>query len=484
MKLVRGVSLALLVAIFAAQSSQAQSSGSSDPSQSPPPPQNPQPQPQNPLQDQPTGIAAEQKAQADQQRSGQLSQFETSGVGQDQSLGEIRLMGRYTEVNGDQTRSFRDPGFNDLAEFNYFMDRRLGVTRRVQGLTQFRATNDSSIDPEHDSLQKAFVRIYGPKDEYIFGDALVNYSRLVFNQNIKGASGSWMLGQKWKLGVVGGIFIDRWGSLYKDIPGRPYTAAVTGARLQYSFTRDIVAGLNVATSDDLTSSLALVLPGTAPLPAKNAIGSATLQVQKRNFRFDSEFAYAGTDFDRRDSSGLCPVDQNGITVKQPCDTRLPQINLGYQTDWGGRADAQYRLGRLTFRGSYVRFQPNFASINARQVADLQDALGRVSLDATSWLTMDGTFRRSNNDLRNQLPFETVQNQPEGRLIFHDLSFMKRGVFEMGYRQRFVTASDNSIDRYVRMPYAEFTFPISSTFLSVGYERREAVDLIGQSQTSN
>jgi hypothetical protein len=470
--------------MLSTQPSLAQSTGSSDQSQSPPPPQNPQQQPQSPLQEQPTGIAAEQQAQTNQQRSGQLSQFENSGVGQDQSLGEIRLMGRYTEVNGDQTRSFRDPGLNDLAEFNYFMDRRFGVTHRVQSLTMFRATNDYSIDPEHDSMQKAFVRIYGPKDEYIFGDALVNYSRLVFNQNVKGLSASWILGNKWKLSIVGGIFIDRWGSLYKDIPGRPYTSAVTGARLQYSFTRDIVAGLNFATSDDITSSLPLADPGTAPLPAKNAIGSATLIVQKRNFRFDSEFAYAGTDFDRRDSSGLCPVDQNGVTVTRPCDSRLPQINLGYQTDWGGRAEAQYRHGRLTLRGSFVRFQPNFASINARQVADLQDALARISVDATNWLTVDGTFRRSNNDLRNQLTFETIQKQPEGRLIFHDLSFLKRGSFEMGYRQLFVDATDHSVDRYVRMPYGEFSFPISTTFLTIGYERRQAVDLIDQSQTSN
>ena len=482
MKLVRSISFALLLAMLATQSSFAQST--SDQPQSPPPPQNPQQPPQSPLQDQPTGIAAEQKAQIDSQRSGQLSQFETTGVGQDQSLGEIRLMGRYTEVNGDQTRSFRDPGFNDLAEFNYFIDRRLGVTRRVQGLTQLRATNDNSIDPERTSFQKAFVRIYGPKDEYIFGDALINYSRLVFNQNIKGASGSWMLGEKWKFGVVGGIFIDRWGSLYKDIPGKPYTSVVSGTRLQYSFTRDIVAGLNASTSYDITSSLPAAPPGTAPTPAKNAIGSATLTIQKRNFRFDSEFAYAGTDFDRRDATGICPVDQNGITVDQPCDSRLPQVNLGYQNDWGGRAEAQYRYGRLTLRGSFVRFQPNFASINARQVADLQDALARISVDAANWLTVDGTFRRSNNDLREQLPFETIQRQPEGRLIFHDLSFMKRGVFEMGYRQRFVNASDDSIDRYVRMPYAEFSFPISTTFLTVGYERRQAVDIINQSQTSN
>src|SRR5689334_10640925 len=108
MKLFRFSYFALLVAMLATQPSFAQSTGAADQSQSPPPPQNPQQIPQSPLQDQPTGIAAEQKAQADAQRSGQLSQFETTGVGQDQSLGEIRLMGRYTEVNGDQTRSFRD----------------------------------------------------------------------------------------------------------------------------------------------------------------------------------------------------------------------------------------------------------------------------------------------------------------------------------------------------------------------------------------
>jgi len=483
MKLVRYLSLALMSAVLATQPSFAQSTGSSDQT-SPPPPQNPQQAPQSPLQEQPTGIAAEQQAQTQAQRTGQLSQFENSGIGQDQSLGELRLMGRYTEVGGDQTRSFRDPGFNDLAEFNYFMDRRFGVTRRMQSLVMLRATNDYSIDPEHDSLQKAYVRIYGPKDEYVFGDALVNYSRLVFNQNIKGASGSWMLGDKWKFGMVGGIFIDRWGSLYKDIPGQPYMAVVSGTRLQYSFTRDIVAGLNASTSYDITSTLPAAPPGTAPLPAKNAIGSATLTITKRNFRLDSEFAYAGTDFDRRDATGLCPVDQNGITVNQPCDSRLPQVNLGYQTDWGGRAEAQYRWKRLMFRGSYVRFQPNFASINARQVADLQDALARVSLEATGWLTVDGTFRRSNNDLRNQLPFETIQRQPEGRLIFHDLSFFRRAVLEMGYRERFVNSTDNSVDRYVRMPYAEINVPISSTFLTFGYERRQAVDLVMQSQTSN
>ncbi len=475
------------MALFATQSSFAQSTSgnSSDQPQSPPPPQNPQQQPTSPLQEQPTGIAAEQKAQTDNQKAGQLSNFETpSGTTQDQSLGEIRLMSRYTEVNGDHTRSFLEPGMNNLAEFNYFMDRRFGVTRRVQSLSMFRATDDHSIDPEKDSVQKAYVRIYGPKDEYIFGDALVNYSRLTFNQNIKGVSTSWILGDKWKLSTNGGVFIDRYGSLYKDLPGRPYMSAVAGARLQYSFTRDIILGANFSDSQDQLFSLPDAPAGTAPLPANNRVGSVDLRVQKRSFRFNGEVAYSGTDFDTRDSSGLCPTDINGAIQNLPCDSRQPQGALGFQNDWGAQLESQYRYKHLTLRGSYVRFQPNFASINARQVADLQDVLGRVSVETTSWLTVEGTMRRSNNDLRKQLTFETTQWQPEGRFIFHDLSFYRRGVFEVGYRHRIVSASDGSIDRFVRMPYAEFTVPVKTTFFTIGYERRNAVDSIQASQTSN
>ena len=449
-------------------------------------PQNPNQPLQSPLQDQPTGIAAEQQTQQEAQRSGQLSKFETPApASQDQALGEIRLMTRYTEIGGDQTRSFRDEGVNNLAEFNYFADRRFFVTRRVQTLAMFRATDDFSIDPEHNSVQKGFVRIYGPRDEYIFGDALVNYSRLTFNQNIKGASGSWKLGDNWKLGVVGGVFVDRWGSFYKDLPGRPYEAAVTGAHLQYSFDRTSFIGFNLASSNDLVDSLPVAAVGLAPDPANNVVGSVELKVQKKNFQLNSEYAYSTTDFDTRDNSGLCPTfDTLGNSTLSPCDSRQPQPYLGYQNDWGGRAEALYRYGRLSLRGSYVRFQPNFASINARQLADLQDAIGRVSVDATDWLTVDGTARRSNNDLRDQLTFETIQWQPEGRFIFHDLAFSRRVTFEVGYRHRIVSASNGSIDRFVRMPYAEVNIPLHGTFLNFGYERRQTIDQIDQSQSNN
>jgi len=33
----------------------------------------------------------------------------------------------------------------------------------------FRGTDDTSIDPERNSVQKAYVRIYGPRDEFYPG---------------------------------------------------------------------------------------------------------------------------------------------------------------------------------------------------------------------------------------------------------------------------------------------------------------------------
>src|SRR5579859_1749532 len=113
------------------------------------------------------------------------SKFDITGsvnTNQDQEIGEIRLMTRNTSIGGDSTRSFRVSGENQLGEFNYFFDHSSGLFggRRIQFLSMYRGTNDQSIDPEHNSLQKAYFRVYGPKDEYIAGDTLVNFSRLTF----------------------------------------------------------------------------------------------------------------------------------------------------------------------------------------------------------------------------------------------------------------------------------------------------------------
>ena len=406
---------------------------------------------------------------------------ESSTTGKNQLLGEVRLMQRYSQINGDQTRSFRVPGSNRLAEFNIFTDNAFRFSRRIQSLFMYRGTDDRSIDPEHNSLQKAYVRFYGPRDETILGDSLVNYSRLSFNQNIKGLNFSTRLGDHWKLFAVGGIFIDRYGSLYNDLPGRPYRAAVAGARLEYRFLKDSTLGMNFSNSTDQIDSLPLQSApgnptgvGIPPLPADNRVYSVDSKIQLGGLRTDIELAYSQTDFDRRFFAG-CPGK---------CDPRMPLPGFGFQNDLGFRLEETYRYKKLNVRGSYVRYEPNFASINARQIADLQDIVFRTGYDVTDWLTVDGTVRRSNNNLKQQLPFETTLWGPEARFLFHDLSLYRRATLEVGYRHRDVQASDKSIDRFVRIPYAEFSIPVSTTFFTIGYERRNSVDMRDAAQSSN
>src|SRR5689334_12147434 len=113
---------------------------------------------QNPLADQPTSQQQQQQAQADSQKP-KAATFEVSGAAtgdQNQELGEIRMMSRYSQIGGGpqgRVRSFHNEGSNNLAEFNYFLDHRLfGSTYRFQFLSMFRGTDDTSIDPERNSV--------------------------------------------------------------------------------------------------------------------------------------------------------------------------------------------------------------------------------------------------------------------------------------------------------------------------------------------
>jgi hypothetical protein len=561
----------LALAVMAAVPTSSAQTGSQQDAQAPPAGQ----APANPIQDatQSTSLSQQNQQQQQQQQAeaskGKPSSFDIGAAGagqQDQELGEVRLMTRYSQIGPDcgtpcdqaRLRSFHTQGENDLAEFNFFLDKDLlGTAHRIQFLGMYRGTDDSSIDPERNSVQKGYVRIYGPRDEIIFGDALVNYSRLTMNQNIKGVSASGKLSKKWKLSGSGGVFIDRWGSLFKDQPpldslkctgpatptfgfvtdgqcGRPFAAAVSGARLEYAFTRDSEVGFNWSSSNDLVDSrrplppspgLAFaVQPFAAPLPASNKVGSVDFKYQLGRLRVDGEFAYSATNFDTRATpcNGDPILAQTNPNINPtPCDSRVPTAGEGVQGDWGARLEAAYRWHKFNFRESYVRYQPNFASINARQIADLQDFLFRVSYDALPWLTVDGTMRRNNNNLKRQLPYETTIWGPEGRLIFHDLSFYRRASLEVGYRHRIIDGSAASvaptllqtvtnptpppatiaqltspcvfhsggkgvvcIDRYLRQPYVELTLPIHTTFLTVGYERRQSVDLLQHGQSNN
>ena len=310
----------------------------------------PNQQPTNPLEEpkKPT------EAELNKTQSAKFDIGNRGASNDDQQLGEIRLTTRWTEVGGDPSRSFRvsqneinkqcvsapvAPATtgtpiagcivarqNNIAEFNYFVDRRFMGARRYQFLGMYRGTEDASVDPEHNSLQKAYVRIFGPRDEYIFGDALVNFSRLSFNQNIKGVNLTSKVGEKWKVSGVGGIFIDRYGSLYKDLLGRPYLALVAGARVERKvFNPDSSFGFNFSSSRDRVESLTQfdattgtpLTSGTSPQPSTNQVASIDARLlSKAGLRLDAEFAYSFTDFDRRTS----------VTCTAPCDTRRDFLN--------------------------------------------------------------------------------------------------------------------------------------------------------------
>jgi hypothetical protein len=461
--------------------------------------QNQPQQPQNPLQTPPTTTP-------EQQPKPSAATFELGSAassGKDQELGEVRLMTRYTQIGGDQTKSFYVPGENDLGEFNYFLDRQFLDVRRLQVLGMFRATDDQSIDPTHNSLQKGYVRIYGPRDEYIFGDALVNFSYLSFNQNIRGVDTSWKLGDSWKLTTVGGVFIDRWNSIWNDVLGRPYLASVAGSRLEYHINKRSTLGFNFSFSKDNAGTLPPAILGTVPEPAENRVGSVDLKVQfPWGLRVASEYAYSFTDFDLRTPSAAVPLPC--LINVPPCDTRMPEPGIGTQSDWGARTEASYRWHKLTLRGSFVRYQPNFTSVNARQINDLQDGIFRATYDLTHFLTLDGTVRRSNNNLRDQLTatptgYETVLWGPEMHFILHDLGFYRRAVLEFGYRDREVRgtrptsancvptvpglSTTTCLDQFARMPFAELSVPYHTTYVTVGYELRHMVDNIDATQSA-
>jgi hypothetical protein len=525
--------------------------GSQDPSQQG---SNTQP-PQSPLSQQPTSTIQQQEADQQKQKQSNTT-FDTSSVSntsEDVQLGEIRIFERYSEANGDPTKSFRvdphtidkqcfdfsrDPithviipgprvfqkpcevgAFYQQYEFNYFMDRSIGnfwAGHRFQLLAQYRGTSDFSIDPERNSLQKGYIRLFSTRDEIIVGDALVNYSRLSFNQNVKGVAISYLLNDDWKVSATGGVFIDRYGSLYKPfsaLPGRPYMATVFGGRIERKVNRTSTIGLNFSSSVDQTQTLPqfqfdpktflpvidpitlLPIPianGTAPIPISNQLVSVDSKLNFKNgLRVDGEFAYSFTDFDRR---GCIDPLTKVLCVTSTLDPRTPQTAFTTkQGDWAGRIEGSYRIHKFSMRASFIRYQPNFASQNARQISDLQDWMLRASYDLTNWLAVDGTVRRSNNDLNKQLSkplpggtqgYETILWGPEMKFIFHDLPFYKRATIEAGFRDRNTSSTFGIVNRNVRIPYTEFTIPVQRAFVTLGYERRQVQDRVDARQTSN
>jgi hypothetical protein len=397
-----------------------------------------------------------------------------TGSGQDNLFIELKDVYDYTQVNpntkgpdGLPLYSFLIPGNDSQTDLTLYQDHSWG-TNRIQYLGIFRETNDVRWDPEHSSLQRGYFRIYNKNTEINLGDYLVNYSRFTYNQNIKGVSVVHKFNEKWKFSANMGVFTDRWGSIFKDdILGQPFTRVVGGFRGEYKFMPNKTIGVNFAEGHDLVGSIRPDLVNGL-IGVNNQILSVDSKMDfGRKFSLDGEAAYSLTNPN---------IEQEHVEV----------------ADWAVRLDTRYREGWFTMRENYTRMEPNFFAVNARQLADLQDMGINLSEDAGSHLTIEESYRYTENDVRHEQPLgATIFKVPEVRFSFRRLPKLGRTLFDFGYRERretgpFDATTSNGTKIIERIPYADVSVPIGTTLFSVGYEHRayDSVNDVTQSTGVN
>jgi len=198
-----------------------------------------------------------------------------------------------TDIQGNRDRSFLNSGINHTAEVSFFNDRPVLGNKRLELLAVGRYTDNPRVDPERNSLQRAYAKLMGKTFEVVLGDNLANYSRLTLNQNIKGFHAAKELHPRFKMFGTVGYFTDRWGSLYRDYlafrdvrldcttsvpgfpaagciesppgsgiflpspenPGKPYSRLSGGARAEWKMGKDGWIAANWSHGKDLLQSL-------------------------------------------------------------------------------------------------------------------------------------------------------------------------------------------------------------------------------------
>jgi len=198
-----------------------------------------------------------------------------------------------TDIQGNRDRSFLNSGINHTAEVSFFNDRPVLGNKRLELLAVGRYTDNPRVDPERNSLQRAYAKLMGKTFELVIGDNLANYSRLTLNQNIKGFHAAKELHPRFKMFGTVGYFTDRWGSLYRDYlafrdvrldcassipgspapgciesppgsgiflpspenPGKPYSRLSGGARAEWKMGKDGWIAANWSHGKDLLQSL-------------------------------------------------------------------------------------------------------------------------------------------------------------------------------------------------------------------------------------
>jgi hypothetical protein len=384
-----------------------------------------------------------------------------------QTYFELRYTVDNTDIQGNRERSFLHPGINHTAEFSFFTSEPLGDLHRLEILGVGRYTNNPQVDPQRNSLQRAYVRVQGPSFELNLGDALINFSRLSFNQNVKGLTVSKRMLPRLRVIGTAGFFVDRWGSLYRNYtyflpfeinpivpitpnpisPEKPYSRFVAGTRVEQQFGRTNWLSANWSHGKDLQQSLpdatlACLDPSngviTIEMPVSagctsppgieipgfrrpfveavnNDVVSADTNLEYAPWRFviRGEFAYSWT------SGGMPPMKANSTNFA--CAPVAPVVGgavldarcfAGQVADWAGRLEAHERIKKLTLRTDYSRFEPNFFSANARQIRDLQDFTVRGEYELTRNISLVGSWRRSNDNLNGQLVSLPLTQPPQ------------------------------------------------------------------------
>jgi hypothetical protein len=457
-----------------------------------------------------------------------------------------------TMLQGNRDRSFLNEGINHTSQLSFFFNQPVRGTWRLEHLVVGRYTDNPRVDPERNSLQRAYFRLTGPSFEGMLGDSLVNYSRLSFSQNIKGLSTRKDWTRKFRTSGVAGFFVDRWGSLYRDFtafrdirldcqaaslpgapavgcievpagsglfflspenPAKPYSRLVGGARAEYKTGRNSWVAVNWSYGDDLHQSLPAAtlfcedtttavrtvrkvwegcLPGETELAGfrlatpeafRNSVltGESHFEYEPWGFRVRSEFAYSWS------AGGLPPAGattSNFICALQPpilgasvLDSRCFSGQVG---DFAARAEITQKVGKLSWRADYSRFQPDFLSVNARQIRDLQEMVGRGEFAFSRQVTFAGVWRHSSDNLNGRRNFTNRIISPEARLIFRSLPFYRLLSIEVGYRHRMLETRDNPTPqefrkRITRIPFLSVSLPIRSSQLNFDYEHRRDSD---------
>lgn len=488
--------------------------------QTPPPPQQPPKPPAAPEETTAPRAATPEKAAP--AKTG-------TGAEPNQFFVEFKYALNGTNLAGNKERSFLNEGINHISDFSSYLKQNWGI-RRVESIAVLRYTDDPRVDPERNSLQRAFLRLDGPSFEARFGDNLVNYSRFAFNQNIKGANLRKDLPKDWplvggaRLTGTAGVFSDRWGSIFRDFrhfadprrvpdprfPTKPYTRLVLGARGEQKVSEAVTFGLSYSQGSDIIRSLP---PETQVAPVNNQVfGLDTTFFFGQNFRFAGEIVYSLTQFDAR-------------------------IQREKRKDYALRGELSHRWRRLSWRAEYALFMPNFFSANARQVQDLQDGSLRMTVDLSKQVAFQAGYRRTNDNLPQRpviaftpdpltgvlipkaltnpnrtlerpgilLVFDhvvdatgnkltTVVELPEARLTFRQLPHLARLQLDVGFRERHVETSNKGsfdpptgrplfIERVTRMPFVDISVPTRSGVFTVGYEYRRNRDRVQRANST-